>query len=124
MLKLDVAEYMMSICGDSGLRDISSPGKSGNIFFLSQDDRFMIKTLKKYELKVCNDIFFFLHGSNFFYINILCWIDQLVSEFDICAVGYISVLDGWHIDSTIEWCTVPYIPTTHLPNPIDTSNTL
>ncbi|KAG4953966.1 hypothetical protein JHK82_039581 [Glycine max] len=52
MLKLDVAEYMMSICGDSGLRDISSPGKSGNIFFLSQDDRFMIKTLKKYELKV------------------------------------------------------------------------
>ncbi|XP_047153536.1 phosphatidylinositol 4-phosphate 5-kinase 7-like isoform X2 [Vigna umbellata] len=52
MFKLDAAEYMMSICGDSGLRDISSPGKSGSIFFLSQDDRFVIKTLKKYELKV------------------------------------------------------------------------
>ncbi|KAG2410392.1 Phosphatidylinositol 4-phosphate 5-kinase [Vigna angularis] len=51
MFKLDAAEYMMSICGDSGLRDISSPGKSGSIFFLSQDDRFVIKTLKKYELK-------------------------------------------------------------------------
>ncbi|KAH1240062.1 Phosphatidylinositol 4-phosphate 5-kinase 7 [Glycine max] len=31
---------MMSICGDSGLTNISSPRKSGNIFFLSQDDRF------------------------------------------------------------------------------------
>ncbi|RZC12842.1 Phosphatidylinositol 4-phosphate 5-kinase 7 isoform E [Glycine soja] len=73
MFKLDAAEYMMSICGDSGLRDISSPGKSGSIFFLSQDDRFVIKTLKKYELKVCNDIFFFLHGSkNIFILIILC----------------------------------------------------
>ncbi|RYR64605.1 hypothetical protein Ahy_A03g010680 isoform A [Arachis hypogaea] len=52
MFKLDAAEYMMSICGDCGLRDISSPGKSGSIFFLSQDDRFVIKTLKKSELKV------------------------------------------------------------------------
>ncbi|KAJ1405392.1 Phosphatidylinositol-4-phosphate 5-kinase, core [Sesbania bispinosa] len=52
MFKLDAAEYMMSICGDCGLRDISSPGKSGSIFFLSQDDKFVIKTLKKYELKV------------------------------------------------------------------------
>jgi len=66
MFKLDAAEYMMSICGDSGLRDISSPGKSGSIFFLSQDDRFVIKTLKKYELKVCNHPFFFLHGSRTF----------------------------------------------------------
>ncbi|XP_028800956.1 phosphatidylinositol 4-phosphate 5-kinase 7 isoform X2 [Neltuma alba] len=52
MFKLDAAEYMMSICGDSGLRDITSPGKSGSIFYLSQDDRFVIKTLKKSELKV------------------------------------------------------------------------
>ncbi|OIW19297.1 hypothetical protein TanjilG_20422 [Lupinus angustifolius] len=51
MFKLDAAEYMMSICGDSGLRDISSPGKSGSIFYLSQDERFVIKTLKKSELK-------------------------------------------------------------------------
>lgn len=53
MFKLDAAEYMMSICGDSGLRDLSSPGKSGSIFYLSKDDRFVIKTLKKSELKVC-----------------------------------------------------------------------
>ncbi|XP_010533934.1 PREDICTED: phosphatidylinositol 4-phosphate 5-kinase 7 [Tarenaya hassleriana] len=52
MFKLDAAEYMMSICGDDGLREISSPGKSGSIFYLSHDDRFVIKTLKKSELKV------------------------------------------------------------------------
>lgn len=51
MFKLDAAEYMMSICGDDGLRELSSPGKSGSIFYLSHDDRFVIKTLKKPELK-------------------------------------------------------------------------
>ncbi|XP_031250063.1 phosphatidylinositol 4-phosphate 5-kinase 7-like isoform X1 [Pistacia vera] len=52
MFKLDAAEYMMSICGDDGLRELSSPGKSGSIFYLSLDDRFVIKTLKRTELKV------------------------------------------------------------------------
>ncbi|XP_024979412.1 phosphatidylinositol 4-phosphate 5-kinase 8 [Cynara cardunculus var. scolymus] len=52
MFKLDAAEYMMSICGDDGLRELSSPGKSGSIFYLSHDDRFVIKTLRGSELKV------------------------------------------------------------------------
>lgn len=52
MFKLDAAEYMMSICGDDGLTEISSPGKSGSIFYNSHDCRFVIKTLKKSELKV------------------------------------------------------------------------
>ncbi|KAF9685022.1 hypothetical protein SADUNF_Sadunf03G0011100 [Salix dunnii] len=52
MFKLDAAEYMMSICGDDGLTELSSSGKSGSIFFLSHDDRFVIKTLKKSELKL------------------------------------------------------------------------
>ncbi|CAN1305465.1 Phosphatidylinositol 4-phosphate 5-kinase 7 [Linum perenne] len=51
MFKLDAAEYMMSICGDDGLTELSSPGKSGSIFYLSHDDRFVIKTLTKSELK-------------------------------------------------------------------------
>lgn len=57
MFKLDAAEYMMSICGDCGLKDITSPGKSGSIFFISHDDKFVIKTLKKSELKVCSHSF-------------------------------------------------------------------
>lgn len=52
MFKLNAAEYMMSICGDDGLRELSSPGKSGSIFYLSGDDRFVIKTLTRSELKV------------------------------------------------------------------------
>lgn len=52
MFKLDAAEYMMSICGDDGLRELSSPGKSGSIFYISHDDRFFIKTLRRSELKV------------------------------------------------------------------------
>ncbi|KAI3755224.1 hypothetical protein L1987_55020 [Smallanthus sonchifolius] len=53
LFKLDAAEYMMSICGgDDGLRELSSPGKSGSIFYLSHDDKFFIKTLRTSELKV------------------------------------------------------------------------
>ncbi|MBA0776671.1 hypothetical protein Gotri_011636 [Gossypium trilobum] len=52
MFKIDAADYMISICGNDVLRELSSPGKSGSIFFLSQDDRFMIKTLRKSEVKV------------------------------------------------------------------------
>ncbi|CAI0469374.1 unnamed protein product [Linum tenue] len=52
MFKIDAADYMMSICGNDGLRELSSPGKSGSIFFLSHDDRFMIKTLRKSEVQV------------------------------------------------------------------------
>uniref|UniRef100_A0A5B6Z8K3 1-phosphatidylinositol-4-phosphate 5-kinase n=1 Tax=Davidia involucrata TaxID=16924 RepID=A0A5B6Z8K3_DAVIN len=52
MFKIDAADYMMSICGNDALRELSSPGKSGSVFFLSQDDHFMIKTLRKSEVKV------------------------------------------------------------------------
>ncbi|KAF8377044.1 hypothetical protein HHK36_030416 [Tetracentron sinense] len=52
MFKIDAADYMMSICGDDGLRELSSPGKSGSIFYLSHDERFVIKTLRRSELKV------------------------------------------------------------------------
>ncbi|KAG9141862.1 hypothetical protein Leryth_013983 [Lithospermum erythrorhizon] len=56
MFKLNPADYMMSICGDDGLRELSSSGKSGSLFYVSRDDRFVIKTLKQSEVK-----FFGLH---------------------------------------------------------------
>ncbi|XP_061345746.1 phosphatidylinositol 4-phosphate 5-kinase 9-like isoform X2 [Gastrolobium bilobum] len=52
LFKIDAADYMISICGNDALRELSSPGKSGCVFFLSQDDRFMIKTLRRSEVKV------------------------------------------------------------------------
>eukprot|EP01018_Ginkgo_biloba_P023412 Gb_01293 [translate_table: standard] len=39
MFKIDAADYTMSICGSAALRELSSPGKSGSVFYLSQDDR-------------------------------------------------------------------------------------
>ncbi|KAH7431404.1 hypothetical protein KP509_08G046800 [Ceratopteris richardii] len=52
LFKIDTADYMLSICGNTGLRELSSPGKSGSVFYLSHDDRFMIKTMRKAEVKV------------------------------------------------------------------------
>ncbi|XP_010457124.1 PREDICTED: phosphatidylinositol 4-phosphate 5-kinase 10 [Camelina sativa] len=44
-------EYMTSICNDETLRKLST-GKVGNMFLLSKDDRFLIKILRKSEIKV------------------------------------------------------------------------
>ena len=53
LFSVDAADYMLTICGSDALRELSSPGKSGSFFYLTQDDRFMIKTVKKSEVKVC-----------------------------------------------------------------------
>nr|XP_027094345.1 phosphatidylinositol 4-phosphate 5-kinase 2-like [Coffea arabica] len=52
LFQVDPADYMLAICGNHALRELSSPGKSGSFFYLTQDDRFMIKTVKKCEVKV------------------------------------------------------------------------
>ncbi|PHT40966.1 Phosphatidylinositol 4-phosphate 5-kinase 4 [Capsicum baccatum] len=52
LFKVDPADYMISICGNDALRELSSPGKSGSFFYLTNDDKYMIKTLKKAEVKV------------------------------------------------------------------------
>ncbi|KAI4389139.1 hypothetical protein MLD38_001396 [Melastoma candidum] len=52
LFQVDQADYMLAICGNDALRELSSPGKSGSFFYLTQDDRFMIKTVKKSEVKV------------------------------------------------------------------------
>ncbi|CAH2067758.1 unnamed protein product [Thlaspi arvense] len=52
LFTVDPADYMLAICGNDALRELSSPGKSGSFFYLTQDDRFMVKTVKKSEVKV------------------------------------------------------------------------
>ncbi|PPS15375.1 hypothetical protein GOBAR_AA05203 [Gossypium barbadense] len=51
LFDVDAADYMISICGDDALRELSSPGKSGSFFYLTNDDKYMIKTIKKAEVK-------------------------------------------------------------------------
>jgi 1-phosphatidylinositol-4-phosphate 5-kinase len=43
LFAIDPVNYMLAICGSDALREFSSPGKSGSFFYLTQDDRFMIK---------------------------------------------------------------------------------
>ncbi|CAL5071370.1 unnamed protein product [Urochloa decumbens] len=52
LFKVDAADYMLSLCGNEALRELSSPGKSGSCFYLTNDDRYMIKTMKKSEVKM------------------------------------------------------------------------
>jgi 1-phosphatidylinositol-4-phosphate 5-kinase len=77
MFKIDTADYMISICGSDALRELSSPGKSGSIFFLSQDDRFMIKTLRKSEVQVLVSILYFCdnHCTSvpILLVDNICW---------------------------------------------------
>ena len=42
--------------GDQVLRELPSPGKSGSVFFVSNDERYMIKTMRKvsqHHLRTC-----------------------------------------------------------------------
>ncbi|XP_039067231.1 phosphatidylinositol 4-phosphate 5-kinase 6-like [Hibiscus syriacus] len=52
LFDVDSADYMLSLCGNDALRELSSPGKSGSFFYLTSDDKYMIKTMKKTEAKV------------------------------------------------------------------------
>lgn len=48
---IDHDDYMHSICNDETLNKLSS-GKIGNVFHITNDDRFLIKILRKSEIKV------------------------------------------------------------------------
>ncbi|XP_020600193.1 LOW QUALITY PROTEIN: phosphatidylinositol 4-phosphate 5-kinase 6-like [Phalaenopsis equestris] len=81
LFKVDAADYMMSICGDEALRELSSPGerssprKSGSFFYLTNDDRYMIKTMKKAEAKV---LIRMLPG---YFSHVACFKNTLVTRF-------------------------------------------
>nr|BCL66210.1 1-phosphatidylinositol-4-phosphate 5-kinase [Volvox reticuliferus] len=49
---VDASTYMLSLCSDHSLRHLISPGKSGSVFFLSQDERFFLKTMSRAEMSV------------------------------------------------------------------------
>ncbi|XP_054814056.1 phosphatidylinositol 4-phosphate 5-kinase 6-like [Prosopis cineraria] len=75
LFKVDPADYMISICGNDALRELSSPGKSGSFFYLTNDDRYMIKTMKKSEVKV------FLRMLPAYYKHVRTFENTLVTRF-------------------------------------------
>jgi hypothetical protein len=52
LFAIDPADYMLVIYGNDTLRELSSPGKTDSFFYLTQDDHFMTKTVRKSEVKV------------------------------------------------------------------------
>ncbi|XP_057524974.1 phosphatidylinositol 4-phosphate 5-kinase 6-like [Amaranthus tricolor] len=75
LFKVDAADYMLSICGNDALRELSSPGKSGSFFYLTHDDKYMIKTMKKSEVKVL------LRMLPAYYNHVRTFEDTLVTRF-------------------------------------------
>ncbi|KAL5546597.1 hypothetical protein UlMin_006284 [Ulmus minor] len=75
LFKVDPADYMISICGNDALRELSSPGKSGSFFYLTNDDRYMIKTMKKAEVKVL------LRMLSAYYNHVRAYENTLVTKF-------------------------------------------
>ncbi|XP_047159516.1 phosphatidylinositol 4-phosphate 5-kinase 6-like isoform X3 [Vigna umbellata] len=63
------------VCGNDALRELSSPGKSGSFFYLTNDDRYMIKTMKKAEVKV------FLRMLPAYYKHVRSFENTLVTKF-------------------------------------------
>eukprot|EP00051_Salpingoeca_urceolata_P005210 m.71236 g.71236 ORF g.71236 m.71236 type:complete len:961 (+) comp14148_c1_seq1:899-3781(+) len=47
---IDTSDFLLSLC-DEPLRELSNPGASGSVFYLSHDDVFIIKTVQKGEHK-------------------------------------------------------------------------
>jgi len=87
LFKVDPADYMISLCGNDALRELSSPGKSGSFFYLTNDDRYMIKTMKKSEVKVSsllNKVHMFL---NWFKKKIeVTWLSLQHVAFSCCSI--------------------------------------
>ncbi|KAG4989121.1 hypothetical protein JHK85_032104 [Glycine max] len=75
LFKVDPADYMISICGNDALRELSSPGKSGSFFYLTNDECYMIKTMKKAEVKV------FLRMLPTYYKHVWAFENTLVTKF-------------------------------------------
>ncbi len=69
------SEYILSTCGDHALRELPSPGKSGSVFFVSQDERFIIKTMRKEEVKLL------LRTLPLYYAHVSSHPDTLISRF-------------------------------------------
>ncbi|KAJ0560425.1 putative 1-phosphatidylinositol-4-phosphate 5-kinase [Helianthus annuus] len=44
--------YCPSVFRNEALRELSSPGKSGCFYYMTSDNKYMIKTMKKAEVKV------------------------------------------------------------------------
>ncbi|MCO5582459.1 hypothetical protein L7F22_036355 [Adiantum nelumboides] len=81
MSKIVATSYCQSICETTRLRELPSPGKSGCLFYLTQDDHFMIKTLRKAEVKILSSMQTFLRMLRRYCKHIYCYQNTLLTKF-------------------------------------------
>lgn len=53
---IDYEDYMLSVCDLETLTEVSSPGKAIGMLYLTKDEQFVIKTIRKSEVKVLLEI--------------------------------------------------------------------
>lgn len=82
------------------LRELPSPGKSGSVFFISDDDRFMIKTVRKEEMRLLLEL------VPKYYAHCLENPDTLLTRF--YGVHRVKPINGHHVRSAglIHTCSV------------------
>ncbi|PWA35548.1 MORN motif-containing protein [Artemisia annua] len=89
LFNVDPADYMLSICGSEALRELSSPGKSGSFFYMTKDDKYMIKTIKKSEMEIFwitlreVEWIFTKEGAVCYYGNVFCTKVPINRRFDL-----------------------------------------
>jgi 1-phosphatidylinositol-4-phosphate 5-kinase len=49
---VSASSYLEQLCQHGALRLLGSPGKSGAMFFLSADEKFLVKTIHRDEFKL------------------------------------------------------------------------
>jgi 1-phosphatidylinositol-4-phosphate 5-kinase len=59
---IDAGDFMLSVCGDNSLRELRTPGKSGALFYFSEDMQYIIKTVNKEEGKFLGRILKHYHA--------------------------------------------------------------
>eukprot|EP00762_Andalucia_godoyi_P006455 ANDGO_02910.mRNA.1 Phosphatidylinositol 4-phosphate 5-kinase 9 len=72
---IDAGDFMLSICGDNSLRELRTAGKSGALFYFSEDMQYIIKTLTHNEGK------FFRRILPQYYQHIVANKDTMLSRF-------------------------------------------
>merc|ERR1740130_857622 len=49
-------DYTLSLCGEHSLRELGTPGKSGAVFYLTEDSKFLLETVSKKESKFLREL--------------------------------------------------------------------
>ena len=68
-------DYVFSLCSERSMRELGTPGKSGAVFYLTEDSNFLLKTVSKKESK------FLRRVLPHYYAHMMCCENSLLPRF-------------------------------------------